>query len=344
MSVLLKENPNDMITIVKIAKLSGFSVSTVSKALNDYPDISEKTRQKILKVCKEQGYIPNSSAQNLVTKRSNTIGVVYEIEQGLKNLFFAEILDSFRENVEANGFDILLLSNKDRRGLDYVDHSRFKQVDAILIIAGGRNMQAIDRIKSAKIPMLTLDPPVIMNNSIYSDSYDAIKSSCNYLYQLGHKRIAFIQGNYLETLIGKRRHKAYMDFMAEKDLEPLWIPEINNISYAVNDGFRTMQAIFEKYGLPDAVCASSDLMAIGAIDFIKSNGFNVPNDVSVIGFDNIQFCDLTTPKLTTIKQDYKKIGSLAASLLLKMIETKELDIEPILIPTSIVVRESCRKK
>jgi LacI family transcriptional regulator len=333
-----------MVTIVKIAKLSGFSISTVSKALNDYPDISAKTKQKIIKISRELGYIPNASAQNLVTKRSNTIGVVYEIEQGLKNLFFSEFLNSFREIIEQKNFDILLLSNKDRKGLDYVDHSRFKQVDAILIVAGGRNLEALERIKSNHLPMLTLDPPVYMNNSIYSDSYEAIKQSCNYLYQLGHRRIAFVQGNYRETFIGKNRFDGYIDFMKEKNLDPIWIPEINNISYSIDEGYMTMQAIFETHGLPEALCVSSDLMAFGAIKFLKDNGFKVPEDVSVIGFDNLQFCDLTEPRLTTIKQDYKTIGRLAAEMLVDMIETKSLEKDSIMIPTSIVIRESCKKK
>jgi LacI family transcriptional regulator len=332
-----------MVTIIEIAKLSNCSVSTVSKALNNYPDVSEKTRKRIMKIASDAGYIPNATAQSLVRKKSNTIGVVYEVERGLKNLFFSEVLDAFRATIEQKGYDILLLSNKSNRGLDYVDHSRFKQVDGVLIVAGGRNVDAIGRMKENHLPVLTLDPPLELKNAIYSNSYEGIKKSCSYLYQLGHRRIAFIQGDP-ETLIGAQRYQAYSDFIAEKGLKPLLAEGRWNTYYSMEEGYQTMQAIFERHGLPEAVCASSDLMALGAMRYLRSNGFSIPDDISIIGFDNLQFCDIVEPRLTTVKQDYKYIGTMAGETLLDMIENKTLDFEPILVETSIVVRDSCKKR
>jgi LacI family transcriptional regulator len=331
-----------MVTIIEIAKLSNCSVSTVSKALNNYPDVSEKTRKRIMKIAAEAGYIPNATAQSLVRKKSNTIGVVYELERGLKNLFFSEVLDAFRATIERKGYDILLLSNKSNLGLDYVDHSRFKQVDGVLIVAGGRNVDAIGRMKENNLPVLTLDPPLELKNAIYSDSYSGIIKACGYLYQLGHRRIAFIQGDS-ETLIGSKRNQAYLDFIREKGLSPI-MADRSNIYYSMEEGYGTMQAIFERHGLPEAVIASSDLMALGAMNYIKSNGFVIPEDISVIGFDNLQFCEIVEPRLTTVKQDYKHIGTVAGETLIDMIEQKTLDIEPMVIDTSIVVRDSCRKR
>jgi LacI family transcriptional regulator len=332
-----------MVTIVKIAKLSNCSVSTVSKALNNYPDVSEKTRKRIMKIAAEAGYIPNATAQSLVRKKSNTIGVVYELDSGLQNPFFSEVLDAFRSLIETKGYDILLLSNHTRRGLDYVDHSRFKQVDGVLIIAGGRNLDAIDRMKENHLPVLTLDPPFKYPNSIYSDSYQAIQKSCKYLYQLGHRKIAFIQGD-LYTFIGQQRYQSYVDFMTLHELDPIVVEHVTNVYYSIDEGYQTMQAIFEKHGLPEAVCASSDLMALGAMRFLKSNGFKIPDDISIIGFDNLNFCEIVEPRLTTVKQDYHLIGKIAGESLTDMIENKKLDIDPIIIETSIVIRDSCKKK
>jgi LacI family transcriptional regulator len=332
-----------MVTIVEIAAISKCSVSTVSKALNNYSDVSEKTRKRIAKIAHELGYVPNSSAQSLVTRKSNTIGIVFDIEIGLKHFVFSEILDQFRNSIEGKGYDLLLLSNNARYGLDYLDHSRYKQVDGVLIVASGRNQKAIQRMREANIRILFIDPPFLVNNSIRSDSYQGIQKACNYLYHLGHRKIAFIQGDN-ENYIGRERMKAYLEFVEDHELEPMWLPTIHNIRYSQEEGYQTMQAIFEAYGLPDAVCVASDTMAIGAIRCMQNNGYHVPNDISIVGFDNSVICDFVEPKLTSVKQDFQAIGRLACEKLVEMIEKDITEFEPIKLDTSIVVRSSCKSR
>lgn len=333
-----------MVTIIEIAQASKCSVSTVSKALNDYPDVSEKTKKKILKIAQDMGYVPNSTAQSLVRKKSNTIGIVYEIDHGLRNQVFSEILSYFRAEIEKSGYDLMLLSNNSKRGLDYLDHSRFKQVDGVVIIAAGHNQGAIQRMREANLPVVTIDPPLpLQTNAVYSHSKNGIYKAAKYLYQLGHRKIAYIQGD-VYNYIGKSRLDGYLKFIAEQDLEPMWVKERHNVRYSLEDGFKTMQDIFEKYGLPDGVVVSSDLMAIGAIQFLKNSGFDVPRDCSVIGFDNMPFCDIIEPKLTTMKQDFELIGTQACQVLLKMIDSKTIESENIVLETQLVVRNSTQKR
>jgi LacI family transcriptional regulator len=332
-----------MVTIIEIAKLSGCSISTVSKALNNYSDVSEKTRERIIRIAKEAGYVPNATAQSLVRRKSNTIGVIYQLKRGFKNLFFAEILDSFRAAIEQKGYDTLLLSNQSKSGSDVIDRSRFKQVDGLLVFAAGRNVNDFIEMSEINLPILTLDPPALSENTIYSDSYAAIQKACRYLYRLGHRKIAFIQGD-LDLLVGKKRFEGYLDFMKENELEPIYSLKTKNKTFSIDEGYQTMHAIFEENGLPEAVCASSDLMALGAIKYLKTNGFHVPKDISIIGFDNMHFCDILEPRLTSIKQDYQHIGTLAGNVLTDMIDKKKRTIEPIRIETSIVVRDSCMRR
>ena len=332
-----------MVTIDEIAKLSNVSISTVSKALNGYTEISEKTRKRIIGIADELGYMPNATAQSLVRKRSNTVGVVYEVQYGLKNLFFSSVLEAFRKNIESKGYDILLLSHNTDSGLDYLRHCQSKNVDAVLVVSGGDNLEAIRKLYQSQLAVLTLDPLEKGPNSIFSDSYHSIKRSCKYLYDLGHKRIAFINGSYT-NFIGRERLRAYLDFIHEKDLEPLYLAEKSNENYSYEEGYMTMKMIFEAYGLPGAVCSVSDLMAIGAINYLSNHGFSVPGDVSVIGFDDLQVCEIVTPKLTTIRQDYESFGELACNTLLGMIEGKVRKIDPIIVETEIIVRDSCRKR
>ncbi|MDY0295556.1 MAG: LacI family DNA-binding transcriptional regulator [Acholeplasmataceae bacterium] len=332
-----------MVTIDEIAKLSKVSVSTVSKALNGYTEISEKTRNRVIEIADQLGYMPNATAQSLVRKRSNTIGVVYEVEYGLKNLFFSGVLEAFRKNVESNGYDILLLSHNTDSGLDYLRHCQSKNVDAVLVVSGGDNHESITKLCQSSLAVLTLDPHEKSSNSIYSDSYTSIRRSCKYLYELGHKKIAFINGSYT-NFIGKERLRAYLDFMHEKGLEPMYLEDRSNESYSYEEGHHTMKLIFETYGLPEAVCSVSDLMAIGAINYLNTHGFAVPQDVSVIGFDDLQVCEIVTPKLTTVRQNYEAFGELACQTLMGMIEGKVRTIDPIVVDTEIVVRDSCKKR
>lgn len=332
-----------MVTIDEIAKLSKVSTSTVSKALNGYAEISEKTRKRVMEVADSLGYMPNATAQSLVRKRSNTVGVVYEVEYGLKNLFFSGVLESFRKNVESKGYDILLLSHNTESGLDYLRHCNSKNVDGVLIVSGGNNQEALNKLKTSSLAVMTLDPTVNEPNSIYSDSYVSIKRSCKYLYELGHKKIAFVNGSY-SNFIGNERLRAYLDFMKEKNLDPIYLKDHSNESYSYEEGYQTMKRIFETYGLPEAVCSVSDLMAVGAINYLYNHGFNVPQDVSVIGFDDLQVCEIMTPKLTTVRQNYEAFGQIACETLLGMMDGKiERRIDPIVVDTEIIVRDSCKK-
>jgi LacI family transcriptional regulator len=297
----------------------------------------------VIEIADQLGYMPNATAQSLVRKRSNTIGVVYEVEYGLKNLFFSGVLEAFRKNVESNGYDILLLSHNTDSGLDYLRHCQSKNVDAVLVVSGGDNHESITKLCQSNLAVLTLDPHEKSSNSIYSDSYVSIRRSCKYLYELGHKKIAFINGSYT-NFIGRERLRAYLDFMHEKGLEPMYLPDRSNESYSYEEGHHTMKLIFETYGLPEAVCSVSDLMAVGAINYLNTHGFSVPHDVSVIGFDDLQVCEIVTPKLTTVRQNYEAFGELACQTLMGMIEGKVRTIDPIVVDTEIVVRDSCKKR
>jgi len=332
-----------MVTIDEIAKISQKSTSTVSKALNGYPEISEKTRIKIVEIATRLGYTPNATAQSLVRRRSNTIGVVYEVESGLKNLFFSSVLEAFRKHVESAGYDILMLSNNTKNGLNYFKHCKSKNVDAVLVVSGGTNVESIRDLQESDLAVFTLDPVAPSKNSIYSNSFKAIRRACRYLYELGHKKIAYINGDKT-NFIGSERLQGYLHFIEERSLDPIYVEEINNVSYTYEEGYNTMKAIFENFGLPEAVCASSDLMAIGAITYLANHGYRVPDDVSVIGFDDLQVCEIVTPKLTTVRQDYETIGSKACEALMNMIETGERILEPIVVETTIIVRDSCTKR
>ncbi len=131
--------------------------------------------------------------------------------------------------------------------------------------------------------------------------------------------------------------------MAEKELDPIYLKDRSNESYTFHEGYQTMKLLFENYGLPDAVCTVSDLMAMGAIQYFQNHGYKVPDDVSIIGFDDLDICEICTPQLTTIRQNYEEIGVKAGDALIDMLDNKGQKLDPIIIETNIIVRDSCKK-
>lgn len=333
-----------MITLELIARQANVSVSTVSKALSGHKAISQKTKDKINKIAEDLGYTPNATARSLVKKRANTIGVVYEVEFGLRNLFFSAVLEEFRKNAQQNGYDILLLSNNNESNIDYFKHCQSKNIDGALIVSVGQApIEAVKKLTESSMAVITLDPIEPDLNTIYSDSYKGMMMACEHLYDLGHRKIAFINGSYT-NFIGKDRLKGYIDFMASKSLEPLYIEDASNESYTFSEGYQTMKQICNKYGLVDAVTCASDLMAMGAITYVQKKGYKVPEDISVVGFDDLSVCEISTPRLTTIAQDYGLIGKMAWDLMVEMLDTNDKKKEAIVIDTHLVIRESTAKK
>jgi len=270
-----------MVTRGEIAKAAGVSVSTVSKSLNGYQEISEKTRQKVKDVADKLGYTPNAAAQSLVLKKANTLGVVYEVEHGLKNLFFAAVLEAFRRYVQSKGYDILFLSNNTESKFDYLKHCQSKNVDGVLVMSTDESYDSVRKLVDSKLAVITLDPRDSTDNSIYSDSYHSIIKSTRYLYELGHRKIAFINGSY-SNFVGQERLKGYLHFMQEKGLEPIYLKDHSNESYTFHEGYQTMKLLLENYGLPDAVCTVSDLMTMGAISYLNDHGYDELDKFSVI--------------------------------------------------------------
>lgn len=329
-----------MVTIKDVSKRSGFSVTTVSKALNNYPDISAHTRKTILNLCNEMGYIPNSSARSLKTHKSYTIGVVFEevTNQGLQHPVFSRILESFKKEVENKGYDIMLLAKRmaNQNG-SYLQHSKRKQVEAILVLCADFNSEELIELYQSDIPVVMIDFAAEKAINITSDNASGVKMAVDYLVDLGHKKIAHIYGDQ-NSFIGGQRKEFFEINMAKHGLK---IPDDYLHSgefFSKEEGYQAMSAILKLKDQPTAVFCASDLLAIGAIEAVQDHGLKVPEDFSIVGFDGIDLAELITPKLTTIKQDTKRMGQFAAEKMLGMIDgvKKEKAEEIVSVDTFLV--------
>ncbi|SKA77552.1 transcriptional regulator, LacI family [Caloramator quimbayensis] len=332
-----------MTTIYDISKATGFSPTTVSKALNDYSDVSEKTKQIILKKASEMGYIPNSHARILITKKSWTIGILFDekLNIGMKHPYFNAIIESFKENVESRGYDLLFIS-KDLGGnrTTYLDHCIIRGIDGVIIITSHPNNEQIIELINSDFPCVLIDNECNRKSSIHSDDVRGCYLAVEYLYSLGHRKIAHIYGSK-DTFAGNVRLNEFINSLKKFNLPKIDEYLVDGGYFSFDGGYNAMKKLLELEDLPTAVFTAGDFMAVGAISAIKEKGLRVPEDISIIGYDDLDICKYVTPRLTTIKQNTDLIGKNAADILINEID-KKICRTSMIIPVELVVRDSCK--
>ncbi|WP_058485562.1 LacI family DNA-binding transcriptional regulator [Defluviitalea phaphyphila] len=334
-----------MITIYDIAKKVGCSSATVSKALNNYPDVNPKTKEKIIKTAKEMGYIPNSQAQFLTKKKTWNIGVLFEVEtdKGITHYFFAEILQSFKEYAEAAGYDLTFVSRKiGKDKLSFLEYVRRRRCDGVIITSFDyKNKQILELINSS-IPVVVIDYNYSNVSGVFSKNYRGMELLTQYLIDLGHREIVYIHGTINDYVTGARV-KGFKDTLRKNNI----ILNNNNLVEGMYYDRKTTQdkvfEILKRDHIPTAIIFSDDYAAVGGIKVIKELGYKIPKDISVAGFDGIELGEMVYPRLTTIKQNTKLIGKSAAKRLIEIIETKDFTKKDIYVDVELIKGKSCAK-
>ena len=330
-----------MVTINDIAKKAKVSKSTVSKVINDYSGVGEETKEKVLKIMKENNYWPNSVARSLSTKKSYTIGIFGP--QILNNFFFREVFEGLEAIMGDKGYDLLYFTNKqwDESWVDYSykEKCENRNVDGVILMGYGKvNIAQFDRLLKSDIPSVFIDLDLVDSNASYvtSDNIGGANRSVEYLYSLGHRKIAMIRGLNGFTVSTKR----FVGF--QQALKKLNLPYnskwMYDGDYSMETGYQSMKEILKLDDKPTAIFAE-DLISIGAIKAIREAGLSVPNDFSIMGFDNIEIGKHYN--LTTMSQDQIGLGEAASNLLLNIIDQKSFS--PIVLDTRLIERESCKK-
>lgn len=336
-----------MSTIYEVAKVAGVSVATVSKVINNYSDVSDKTREKVKKVLTDMNFRPNAEAQSLATKKTWTLGIIYfeDANIGLKHPFFSAVIESFKKQSEKHGYSLLFGSKNNRiKNETFLEYFRYKKVDGIAVICSNPYEKEVLELIEVEFPVIFIDFYNDNATTVTSNNYEGCKMAVRYLYDLGHRKIAHITGmrqknNYISNL----RENAYMNEMKELNLEIKegYVQKGNNFDF--QGGYDAMMELLNLQDRPTAVFAASDRTAFGAIEAIKNMKLKVPEDISVIGFDDIEACLYSSPKLTTIRQNCDEIGKKAADILVDEIDGKIKGNVNSIIPVNLIIRESCRK-
>ncbi|MBU5470575.1 LacI family transcriptional regulator [Falcatimonas sp. MSJ-15] len=311
-----------MVSMKDVALACNVSVATVSKALNNHNDISEAKREEIKKKAKEMGYFPNISARALKTNRTYSIGVLFvdEARSGLTHDYFVAVLESFKVTAEKKGYDITFLNcNKSRSNrLSYLEHARFRGFDGVVIACIDFSDPEVMELVESDIPVVTIDH--LFNNriSIVSDNIKGMRDLLTYIYNHGHRKIAYIHG--MESAVTSSRLSSFYKTAEELGLV---IPD----EYVKEAGYRdtdmTAKRTRELLDLkepPTCIIFPDDYAAFGGINAIKKRGLRIPQDISVAGYDGIRVARQIEPAITTLAQNTKKLGRYAAEKLIGLIE------------------------
>ncbi|WP_461206656.1 LacI family DNA-binding transcriptional regulator [Clostridium sp. DL1XJH146] len=332
-------------TIYEIAKKAGVSSTTVSKVINNYPDVSDKTRKKIKKILKEEKFLPNSQAQYLSTKKTWTLGVVFfeSLGIGFNHSFFSGVIEGFKKQADKYGYALLFGTKNDRlNNTTYLEYFRYMHVDAIAILCTDPNSIETKEMVESVFPIVVIDMFNDNTSTVTSDNEQGCRLAINYLYDLGHRKIAHIVGaREIDNWPSCIREETYKTVMKELNLPILDGYLAEGMNFDIDSGYNAMKKLLALENRPTAVFAASDIIAFGAIDAIKEAGLSVPEDISIIGFDDIEMCKYLTPKLTTIRQNLDKIGKSAVDILVKQIDEKTKHRVKKIIPVELIKRDSC---
>ncbi|WP_313133816.1 LacI family DNA-binding transcriptional regulator [Anaerocolumna sp.] len=316
-----------MASLKDIAAKCKVSVATVSKALNDQSDIGKETKENIRKAAEEMGYFPNSAARMLKTKRSNNIGILFidKMHSGLAHEYFSSVLENLKAEAEKRGYDITFISqNIGQQKVSYLEHCRYRNYDGVVIASVDYTDPMVVELVSSELPVVTIDHVYNGKTAILSDNVKAVEDLVNYIYQRGHRKIAFIHGE--DTSVTRKRLASFYKTCMNLGIK---VPEEYVRASYYHDPKTTgklTRELLECGDPPTCIMFPDDFSFIGGMNVIDEKGLRIPEDISVAGFDGILLSQVLKPKLTTIKQDSESIGREAAGKLIDWIENPKTSL------------------
>jgi LacI family transcriptional regulator len=332
-----------MVSIKDVARRANVSVSAVSKTLNGYADVSESTRKKVMQVTQELNYFPNMHAKNLKRKVTKTIALIisnFEQTNGKDGVMFQIIGGVYaaatRYNYEMVIYTRSLSEQQDKSYFQFCKEHKIAGV----VISGLRTTDPyFEELVNSDIPCVVTDADIVGPHagSILTDNVEAAKRAVEYLIGKGHRNIGMVNGHRFAT-VGVQRQEGYRAALEGAGI-PFHENRIIEANFSEEDAYASTGAFLKANPDLTAVFAASDLMAIGVMSKCKELGIRIPEDLSIMGFDDISLCNYVTPKLSTVRQNFTELGFAALEQVVRMLENKATGFQKI-ISFEIVDRES----
>jgi DNA-binding LacI/PurR family transcriptional regulator len=327
-------------TAKDVAAMAGVSVSTVSRVLNDKPGISAETRRRVLEAVEELHYVPDVAARGLATARMRNIGfVIHRIPPHLEADFSTRIMRGVEEELTHHGYHTILVALNPNDSPSAMNLVREGRVDGLILVGPRFSPRAVHELRAADLPLVLVDNALNETkiDCILCDNHDSAHEAARHLIGHGHSKIVFLCGPR-EWLSNCRRCAGYQQAVQEAGLEPRIIDMPDT---TLDTGYEGAQQALELYPDLTAICAVNDATAIGAIRALRKAGRRAPGDVSITGFDDINWAQLNEPPLTTVHIPLTEMGRFAAKRLVELIEGRHQVPARISLATKLVIRQSC---
>ncbi|KKK36452.1 LacI family transcriptional regulator [Mesobacillus campisalis] len=336
------------VTIKDVAKAANVAPSTVSRVIANSPRISEKTKEKVREVMKQLGYHPNFIARSLASQATRAIGLVLPSSTDIvsQNPFFPIVLGGLSDGAHSKQYALHMTTGKTEEEIfeGVVSMVQGGRVDGVILLSSRVEDPLVSYLLEQDFPFVVIGKPfknVEQITHVDNDNFKAAKDATNYLLSLGHEQIGFIGGN-LNLVVTVERLLGY-----EKALRDAGLPLINE--YVIHDEFlreggrEAVQALLALKKLPTAMLVADDLMALGVLNALDELGISVPEDVSIVSFNNVLVAEMARPPLTSVDINIFDLGYEAAKSLIQKIENPKEPTKRIIIPYELVKRSSCAK-
>lgn len=328
------------VTIYDVAREAGVSMATVSRVVNNNPNVKPQTRKKVYEAIERLGYRPNAVARGLASKKTTTVGVVIP---DIANANFAEVARGIEDIANMYHYNIILCNADKRKDKEIrvINTLLEKQVDGLLFMGGAVTDEHVQAFNTSNVPIVlcaTTDEKGVIP-SVDINHEEAAFDAVNRLISEGHRSIAMISGTLQDPANGFARYHGY-----KRALEQAGIPYredyVRNGNYKYESGIEATQYFLSLPERPTAIFAATDEMAIGSIHALQDSGLSVPADVSVISVDNSRMASMIRPLLTTVAQPMYDIGAVSMRLLTKLMKKESVDHAKVILPHELIVRRS----
>ena len=329
---------NVKFNIKDVAKKAGVSISTVSRVINQSKPVRPKTRERVLEAIEELGYRPNAIARSLKVKHTQSIGIMVP---DIANQFYPEVVRGIEDVANMYEYTIFLCNTDldDDKELKYFSEMEEKQVDGLIFMGNILTDPLSREMKNADMPVVLIGSDHPDLPSVTIDNILAAKKAVEYLLHKGHRRIAVITGKMKDPMMGRARLKGYREALENAGIpwKSEWVVEGG---YRFNSGYEGAKRLLILDERPTAIFVASDEMAIGAMRAILEKGLQIPDDIAVIGFDNVDMSGKVYPSLTTMGQPMYEMGAIGMRLLTKYLQGEEVQEDKVVMNFELVERES----
>ena len=333
------------ITIYDIAEKLNITAATVSRALNNNPNISEATKELVMKTATKMNYEQNKLALALKSGKSNNVGVIVP---RIDSNFFGSVIRGIEEELHPFGYQVIICQTNsiEEREITNIDTLLNSQVDAIFISTSSKNIASFERILKKGIPLIFFDRKKTMSNvsSVTINDFKGGYKATQYLIETGCKRIAHFSGD-LNIEIFNERFSGYKQALLDNGID--FVEEyVLKTQSTIEDGKKSVKKLLKMKNIPDAIFSSSDFAALGAIQELKAKNFKVPDDISIIGFSNEPFTKFMELSISTIDQSPLEMGKMTAKVFLEQVNNSEkIKIEKkVVLEPELILRKSTKKK